>query len=306
METETIRTVALVARHGSFAAAARVLNIDPSTVSRLVSQAETALGLRLFQRSTRHLSITEEGALYLHRVEPLLDELDQAREDAAGSGAVANGTLRMTASVAFAHECIVPHLRRFREAYPDVAIELIPTDANLDIRAEGIDLAVRLAAAPGGDLISTRLITTRYRVCAAPAYLAQHPPPATPADLSAHDCLRFALPEYRTRWVFRRGADAPFEVPISGRIIIASALSLRAAALDSLGPALLADWLVGEDIASGRLVDMFPDYGCTATDFDTGAWALYPSRSFLPGKVRAMIDFLRVTLPDTDRARPTR
>ncbi|SIS95296.1 transcriptional regulator, LysR family [Roseivivax lentus] len=293
MDTELLRTVSLVAQQGSFAAAARVLNVDPSSVSRAVAAAEAALGLRLFRRTTRSLTVTEEGEIYLRRIAPLLEELDAAREAATQAQRAPSGTLRMTASVAFAHECIVPHLGAFHALYPDVSVELLPTDANLDIAANAVDLAIRLGAAPAGDLISTRLLTTRYVVCVSPGYVATHPPVRKPEDLAAHDCLRFALPEFRTRWRFRRPGGTPFEVPVSGRTIIANALSLRRAALDGLGPVLLADWLVGRDLSAGRLVDLFPDHDATATDFDTGAFALYPSRAFLPRKVRAMIDFLR-------------
>ena len=296
MEIEALRTVALVAQQGSFTAAARVLNVDPSSVSRAVSAVETALGLRLFQRTTRTLTITEEGEIYLRRIAPLLDELDHAREAATRALRAPSGTLKITASVAFSHECIVPHLAEFQALYPDVAVELLPTDANLDIAAQGIDLAIRLAAAPKGDLISTRLLTTRYLVCAAPAYLEAQGAIDRPEELENHACLRFALPEFRTRWRFRRHGMEPFEVPVTGRTVIANALSLRRAALDGQGPVLLADWLVGRDIAAGRLINLFPDYESTATEFDTAAWALYPSRAFLPRKVRVMIDFLRERL----------
>lgn len=293
MDIDLLRTVALVGRHGSFAAAARVLNVDPSSVSRAVANAEAALGLRLFHRTTRSLTVTEEGDLYLRRIAPLIEEFDAAQDAAQAVRRAPSGTLKLTASVAFAHECIVPHLGAFQAQYPDVAVELIPTDAALDIAANGIDLAIRLGAAPSGDLISTRLAPTRYVVCASPDYLAAHPQIIRPADLSDHTCLRFALPDFRTRWRFQEGDAAPFEVPVSGKVIIANALSLRRAALQGLGPALLADWLVGRDLSAGRLVDLFPDHACTATSFDTAAWALYPSRSYLPGKVRVMIDFLR-------------
>lgn len=296
MDLDAIRTLALVAQHGSFAAAARALDIDPSTVSRIVAGAEASLGLRLFQRTTRSLRITEEGETYLRRVVPLVDEFELAREEAGRTRAAPSGTLRLTASVAFAHECIVPHLGDFHRRYPDISLELLPTDATLDILANGIDLAIRLAPAPEGDLVSTRLLGTRYRVCAAPAYLAGRAPITEPAQLSGLDCLRFALPEYRSRWIFRRPGHEPFEVAVSGRTVIANALSLRQAARDGLGPALLADWLIGGELARGDLVDLFPAHDCTATRFDTAAWALYPSRSFLPRKVRVAIDFLREKL----------
>lgn len=296
MDIQSLRIVALVAKQGSFASAARVLGVDPSSVSRTVAGIEAALSLRLFQRNTRVLRITEEGDIYLRRLLPLLEELDHAREAASHARSSPSGVLRLTASVAFAHECIVPHLSAFGELYPELTMELLPSDAMLDIAAEGIDLAIRLAPAPEGDLVTTRLLRTRYLVCASPDYVARAGQPSDPHTLSELDCLRFALPAYRTRWRFRALEEEPFEVPVGGRLIISNALSLRQAARDGLGPALLADWLVARDLEAGRLVSLFPDYECTATSFDTGAWAMYPSRSYLPRKVRVMIDFLRERL----------
>lgn len=306
MDVEALKVVALVARQGGFAAAARMLSVDPSSVSRTVAGVEASLGVRLFQRTTRTLTVTEAGDIWLRRIGPLLDEFDHAREAASRISQTPSGTLRMTASVAFAHECVTPHLGAFHRLYPQIAIELIPTDANLDIAATGVDLAVRLAAAPSGDLVATRLCRTRYVVCAAPSYLGECRPVTDPRDLEGHPCLRFALPDFRTRWLFRKGAGAPFEVPVGGWAVIASALSLRRAALDGMGPALLADWLVGRDLTAGRLVELFPDHDCTATGFDTAAWALYPSRAYLPRKVRVMIDFLRTLLPDGGPAEESR
>ena len=296
MEIDALKTLVLVAQQGSFAAVARGLNVDPSSVSRQIAGLEAALGLRLFQRSTRALKLTEEGALYLARIQPLLDELDHARDDASRIRHAPTGTLRITASVAFAHECIVPHLGEFQSRYPDLTVELVPSDRVIDITAEGLDLAIRLGPHPTGDLVSTRLIPTRYRVCAAPDYIETHGTVATPHDLQNRACLRFALPDYRTRWRFRQPDSPVFEVPVSGHLVIANALSLRRCAHDGLGPALLADWLIGADLATGRLIDLFPAYECTATDFDTAAWALYPSRSYLPRKTRVMLDFLRQKL----------
>lgn len=296
MDLQSLKLVALVAQQGSFAAAARALEIDPSSVSRTISSVEGELGLRLFQRSTRSLSITEEGEVYLSRIVPLLEEMERAHEQAQETMRRPSGTLRMTTSVAFAQACVVPYLAEFTQSYPDLSLELLPSDANLDLAANAIDLAIRLAPEPSGDLIGTKLFDTTYRVVAAPEYLAEAAALATPPDLQSHACLRFALPEYRTRWRFRSDGAAPFEVPVSGRVVIASALSLRRAALDGLGPALLANWLIAGDIASGALIDVFPDFEVAATEFETAAWALYPSRAFLPQKVRVTIDFLRSKL----------
>lgn len=291
-----LKTVTLVAQHGSFAAAARVLGVDPSSVSRTVANVEHDLGFRLFQRSTRTLSTTESGASYIAHIVPLLEEFDRAHDVANQIVGVPTGTLKLTTSVSFAHVCVVPFLKEFTAKYPEIALEILPTDANIDLIANDIDLAIRLAPAPSGNLISTKLVSTSYSVCAAPDYLSSGRAINRPEDVQEHECLCFALPDYRTKWRFRRGKGPVVEVPISGKIVISNALSLRRAALDGLGLALLPDWLIEDDLKAGRLVNPLPEYQCTATEFDTAAWALYPSRSFLPTKVRVMIDFLRKKL----------
>ncbi len=295
MDTDALRTLQLVAHHGSFAGAARVLELDPSSVSRIVAGVEATLGLRLFQRSTRRLTVTEAGALYLGRIGPLLDDLDLARDAAAQVGSQPAGRVRLTASVAFGQEVIVPHLAALRAELPDIELEMLLSDQPMDLVAAQVDLAVRLAPAPKGDLISTRLMTTRYRVVAAPDWVAEHGMPGAPEALEAVDCLRMTLPDYRTEWRFRKAGEE-VSVPVSGPILISNALALRAAVRAGLGPALLADWMTDGDIGRGNLVELFPDHAVTATAFDTGAWLLYPSRAYLPAKVRAVIDFVRARL----------
>ncbi|WP_299651834.1 LysR family transcriptional regulator [uncultured Tateyamaria sp.] len=295
MDIDALRTVQLVAHHRSFAAVARVLDMDPSSVSRTVAGMEAQLGLRLFQRSTRQLTLTESGALYLGRIGPLLDDLEMARDAAADVGTQPSGRVRLTASVAFGHEMIVPHLAALRTALPEIELELILSDQTMDLVAGQIDLAIRLAPAPKGDLISARLRDTRYRVVASQDYVDRHGVPASPEALVDHDCLRMTLPDYRTEWRFRRDGEERV-VGVSGPILISNALALRQAARNGLGPALLADWMTDADVARGDLVHLFPDHDVTATTFDTGAWLLYPSRAYLPVKVRAVIDFLRAHL----------
>ncbi|WP_299550208.1 substrate binding domain-containing protein [uncultured Tateyamaria sp.] len=176
-----------------------------------------------------------------------------------------------------------------------IKLELILNDQTIDLVAGQIDIAIRLAPAPKGDLISTRLMSTQYRVVASPDYLDQHGRPRKPEALTDHACLRMTLPDYRTEWRFRKNQTETI-VGVTGPILISNALALRTAARNGLGPALLANWMTETDLAQGTLVDLFPDHDVTATTFDTGAWLLYPSRNYLPTKVRAVIDFLRTQL----------
>lgn len=293
MDLQNLRLFVEVARRGSFAAVARDRHFDPTSVSRAVATLEAELGFRLFQRTTRRMALTEAGALYLERVEALVDELGHAADAARAVQSGPIGNLRLTTSVAFGQTCIVPLLPAFRAAYPALKLELLLTDANLGLIADRIDLAIRLGPRSDDNLIGVKLFDTRYRVCASPAWLDRAGPLTAPEELEAHSCLLFDLPDFRTRWLFRDGAGRERQVAVQGEVVISNALALRDCCLAGMGPALLADWLIDEDIAAGRLCDLFPDYQVTATDFETAARLLYPSRAFLPNKVRVAIDFLR-------------
>lgn len=293
MELISLKTALLVRDLGSFAAAARILDLDASSVSRVVAQIENDIGFRLFQRSTRSLAPTGEGEVYLNRVAPLIEELEAAGEEARATAISPRGTLRMTASISFVQECLMPILPAFREKYPDIEIDLLASDSNLDLQADGIDLAVRFGPNPKGDLIVTKLMTTSYRIVASPDYIEKHGPVSDPNDLSDRECLRFALPGFRTFWQFRQGKGDPFQVSVGGATMFSNALSIRSAARLGMGVALLPIMLVERDLEKGALIDLLPEYRCAANSFETAAWLLYPSRSYLPQKVRVMIDFLK-------------
>jgi DNA-binding transcriptional LysR family regulator len=296
MRIEDLELFVEVARRGSFAAVARDRLIDPSSLSRIIAGLEAQIAVRLFQRTTRRMRLTEAGSIYLARIEALLEELARAQNEAANASVAPRGTLRLTASVTFGQKLILPLLPSFRRQYPSLQVECIFTDANLDLVKDGVDLAIRLAPEIEGDLVASKLMETRYRVVASPSYLEAAPELANPSDLSHHRCILFALAAFRSRWIFRSEGGRIIEVPVDGDVILSPAGSLRDAALADLGPALLPDWLVDEDIAAGRLVQLLPEYAATATTFDTGAWFVYPSRAFLPNKVRVAIDFIRASI----------
>lgn len=282
-----------VARLRRFAAVARLRNTDPSSVSRIVAGLEDELGIRIFERSTRRMELTEAGDLYLSRIEPMLEQLDSAREEALAIRSAPRGTLRLTASVTFGQQIIVPMLRQFRAAFPGIRVEALFTDAMVDLIADRVDLAVRLAPQVSGDLVVTKLCNTRYMVVASPSYLMSASTPAHPNDLAEHRLILFPFPPFRTRWLFRDSDGILLEQVVDGDLILSPASALRDAALAGLGAAMLPDWLVASDIAQGRLIHVLKQWDVTATTFDTAAWLVYPSRSYLPGKTRAMIDFLK-------------
>lgn len=296
MDTQHLRTFIEVVRQGSFAAAARRLDLASSQVTRAVAALEAELGARLMHRTTRKLTLTEPGAAYFGRVSKVMDELDAASDDVRVSTGEIRGLVRLTASVALGQKLVLPLLSKLHAQYPGLQPDIRFTDMVVDLIGQQVDIALRQSATVDGSLIGVRLGSLRFRVCASPAYISRHGRPKVPAELSHRDCLRFALPGFQSAWSFKaKGApDADIEVvAIGGWLAASSALSLLEAAVDGLGPVLLADWLVDPDIAAGRLVDLFPQYEATSTTFDNGVWLLFASREHLPRRVRVVVDFLR-------------
>lgn len=294
MDIESLTTFSGVARSGSFAGHAREKGTDPSSVSRQVAALEEDLGFRLFERTTRRLSLTEAGRVYLDRIAPLLEELSAARDAAHDSVADPAGVLSVTTSVAFGERWLMPRVASFRELHPKITLDLRLTDAVVDIASEGIDVALRLGPAIEGALVASKLFDTHYKVVASPEYLSKHGTPDRLHDLERHTGLFFSLPGIRPEWRFRQGATASVEVvaPTAG-LTISNALALRRAALDGLGIALLADWTVAKDVESGTLVSLFSDLEATISGFNTAAWVVYPSRTYVPARLRVFIDHLR-------------
>lgn len=293
MDIDTLGTFIDVMRRGSFAAVARDRNADPSSVSRTIAGLEQHLGVRLFNRTTRQLSPTEAALAYFDRLEPLIDELVRASQMASDSAETPQGTLRITAPVSFAQVNLVPLLPEFARRYPELSFELVLTDKFLDLVEERIDLALRLGRLTESSLIAHRLCDMVYVVCASPEYLRRNGRPKTPNELERHECLRYPVQGYGPRWRFRQSDGAILEVPVRGRVLATNGIALRQCAAAGMGILLLPRWNVAEELRSGALVDLFPDHQATASEFDLGAWMLYPSRSYLPLKVRAFADFLK-------------
>lgn len=282
-----------IARLGSFAAVARQRGVDPSSIGRVVAGIETELAVRLFSRTTRRMELTEAGALYLARIAPLADEFERASEEARAIQSEPRGTLRLSASATFGQHFIVPRLAGFSAAYPEVAIEGLFSDTIVDLVADRIDLAIRLAPEVEGDYVVSKLMDTRYHVVASTEYLANAPPLLRPEDIASHRAILFPFRDFRSRWLFRDARNNVIDQPVAGDIVLSPAGAIRDAVLAGLGPALLPDWLIRSDLERSLLSTCITGWEVTATTFETAAWLVYPSRSFVPGKVRAMIDFLK-------------
>lgn len=293
MRTDDIRVFVEVVKRGSFAAVARDREVDPSVISRSVAALEGELGVRLLQRTTRRMSPTEAGMQYFDRVEPLLDELERAHVQAAESNRKPKGVVRLAAPVSFALLNIVPLLPEWAARYPEVSLDLKLTDAALDLVTERIDVAIRLGPIEPSGLVATRLAAMRSRVCASGAYVERVGRPRRPADLASHECLLLDMPGFGSRWRFRN-ARGGCEVEVSGRVRSSNAMALKECALAGMGVILQAEWIVGRELREGSLIDLFPRHEVTAAEFaDPAMWILFPSREYLPLKVRMTVDFLK-------------
>jgi DNA-binding transcriptional LysR family regulator len=285
----SMRVFAAVVEAGSFASAARRLKLSPAVVTKHVAALEDRLGVRLLERTTRRLSVTEGGGRYFERCLQILAVIEDAEREATEASAVPRGTLRISAPHTFATLHIAPHLSEFRRRFPEVALEIILSDRFVDLLEEGFDLAI---GTPDGlqesSLVARRLAPCRFVVCGAPDYFRRHGEPQTPDDLAQHPCLGYTLSPRERQWVFACPQDQRHIVSVKGPLRSNSGDLLRAAAAGGAGVMLLPTFYVGDDLERGRLKAVLTDYRVQ----EYAIYAVYPSRKHLAAKVKAFIDFL--------------
>jgi DNA-binding transcriptional LysR family regulator len=293
MTINDLATFVDVVRLGSFAAAARRRDVDPSSVSRTIAALEETLGVRLFARTTRALTTTEAGRVYHERVEPLIDELERAAHAARDTRESPRGLLRVSSFVSFGQRNLVPLLPEFARRYPELTFDLLLTDVALDLVAERIDVALRIGPLVDSTLVGHRLAPLRAMLCASPDYLERNGVPSHPREIAAHSTLALgSMPGFDGVWRFARGKEQ-IDVALAPLLRSSNAQALTACATAGMGLTVQADWIVGHELNSGALRHVLADWQVVVTDFDGPAvWALYPSRTYLPLKVRAFVSFL--------------
>ncbi len=293
MDIETLELFVELMRTRSFTEIARARDIAPSTVSRALADLEKQLGIRLFQRSTRKLAPTEMGLAYFERIAPLLAELQSANQLALDLNTEPKGVLRVTAGVVYGEMYIAPMLPDLAERYPSLTVELILTDANLDLIEERIDVAVRVGTLRDSSYVARRLTTMSFFLCAARKYLDTHGAPTLPQEVASHNCILFPRAGFSTsKWLFRNEGGDLIEVPVSGNCLITHSRAVKHCALEGMGLTLLPDWLVGAEVETGSLIRLFENYQVTPTDFQGGVWLVTPSREYVPLKTRVFTEYL--------------
>ena len=271
---------------GGFAAAARRLAMSTTMVSSHVRALEDRLGARLLNRTTRKVSLTEVGKAYYDRCARILAELEEADRAAAALQSTPRGTMRLHTS-AHIIRFVGPVVAEFLALYPEAKIELAMGERMVDLVEEGIDLAIRTTLPPDSSLIVRRLATWRHVLCCAPAYLERHEPPRELADLTKHNCLRYAYYPF-DEWRFVGPDGKPASVRVTGNLLTDSADTLRIAAASGRGVFLAPGFVIVEDLDAGRLVPILSSY--RPVEFAINA--IYPHRHHLSTKVRRFIDLL--------------
>jgi DNA-binding transcriptional LysR family regulator len=280
-----------VAEAGGFTAVSRERAMSQSSVSRKISELERWLGVQLLQRTTREVKLTEAGQQLYQRSVALLSQVEDIESVIANSGTKTSGTLRLQAPYVFGRAHVMPHVLEFLDEYPDIRIDLRLNDRHVNLIEDGVDIAIRIGNLTDQNIIAKKLGRDRRHVVAAPAYLQQRGVPQIPEDLKNHDCVVYSLLENPHQWKFS-SADGTQEVTVSGRLRANSGDAMRAAVLAGHGIAILGNYAVHEDIESGRLRKILPDFHVHPLDIQI----IYSPTRHLPRKVRTFIDFYAARL----------
>ena len=272
---------------GSFVKAADTLGLPKAAMSRYVGDLEKRLGVRLLHRTTRRLSLTEEGQVFYERSKELLAGVSEAEAEISSRSGTATGLLRINAPVTFGILHLAPLWGQFRTRYPMVSLDVTLADRVVDLVEEGYDLAIRIALLPSSTLISKRLASTRMVLCASPQYLQAHGTPQHPSELARHAAISYSYWSTRDEWHFE-GPQGHVSVRTDPCLHTNNGDTCRAAALAHQGVILQPTFLVGRDLAAGTLIELMPDF----RSIEMGIYAVYPTRQHVSPKVRVLIDFL--------------
>lgn len=287
-QLRALRVFVAVVEQGSFAAAADHLGLSRTAASKHVQDLEAGLGVALLSRTTRSVSLTQTGAAYFERARRILDEIEAADSEASLQTRTPRGRLRVSVPVSFGFRHLAPRLKAFTGSYPEVHLDLVVSDRQVNLVEEGFDIAIRIGQLADSSLIARRIATTRLILCAAPSYLAARGAPAHPRDLSEHVCLGYPYWSGQNAWVFDSRDGETHKVPVKNQIWSNNGDLLLNAAISGLGIIRQPDFIVHEALERGALIELLPDLARP----EIGIHAVYPPASVMPLRLRVFIDHL--------------
>jgi DNA-binding transcriptional LysR family regulator len=289
-----------VVETGSFSSAAKVLNLTPSAVSKLITRIEERLGVLLFERSTRQMVITTEGTHFYDSCVRILDDIEEAEQGIAQGKAAAHGVLRVNVSLPFGTHQLLPLIPEFNRRYPDITLDLSLTDSLVDLQRERIDVAIRMGPLADASFRARMLGCSRRAVLASPAYLEAHGYPRHPDELAQHRCFNFNFRRSLDEWPFLIDQHTVY-MQVRGSMLTNNGETMRQLTLDGLGISRLALFHVGHDVKAGRLVELLADFN--PGDMEE-IHAIFRNQRYMPQRLRVFIDFLVERLGPALKAEP--
>ncbi len=297
----SITALIAVVESGSFVAASQRLHSSKAAISRYIQELETYLGVRLLQRSTRRIALTEAGRDYYHRAKHILADLDDADSAVGANNASLIGNIRINAPLTFGTRYLAPLWAEFMARHPAITLDIELNDRQVDLLEEGFDLAIRIGNLADSSLVSRRLANSHAVLCASPAYLEKYGTPTKPEDLTHHQAISYSYLPTGDVWHFQSVKDGERAVAIKAKMHTNNGDTIRAVVLAGQGIALQPIFQVGPDIKEGRLVTFLPEWSWPSF----GIHAVYPSRKNLSVKVKTLIDYLAEKLTGTGWQTPT-
>ncbi|HSY28200.1 MAG TPA: LysR family transcriptional regulator [Burkholderiaceae bacterium] len=295
---QSMRVFAKVVEQGSFARAATLLDLSNAVVTRHVADLEAHLGSRLLNRTTRKLSLTETGIAYLERVRQILQDIDDADAIASSQAKNPSGTLRMYSHLGFGQLQLAKLLPHYAQKFPNVTLDVTLSDRTVDLVEDGFDVGMFIGLQKFDvSMISRQIGTTEVLLCASPDYLQRHGAPVVPEDVSSHACLNFSFEQLRHRWPIEGPDGTTVHIPVTSKMISNNGELLRQCAMAGMGIVIRPSFSLSDDLISGRLVRLLPDYHLG----QMSVMMVYPSRRLLSATVRSFVDFISSQFPHPER-----
>lgn len=282
-----------VVEHQGFSRAAKQFKLNPSSVSRQMTQLEEYLGARLLNRSTRRLSVTRAGYYFYDRIKTIIADIDSLHAELGDMHSSAKGVLNISMPIGIGEQCIARWFPEFLQRYPEIQLQVSYSDVMVDLIEKNVDMVIRLGNPKDSTLIASKLSDIEFHLYASPAYLKKHGVPQTPEALTEHNCLIYADRATTTTWHFSKKQQAA-AITVKGNFCTTNTSALLSAAKQGVGVSLLSSWTAANSVKEGELQKLLPDYKVNLRGMNkSGVYLLYPHRKHLGQKARAFIDFIK-------------
>ncbi|QUM79500.1 LysR family transcriptional regulator [Moritella sp. 5] len=282
-----------VVETGSISAASRVFDVQPSSISRQLAALEKELGIRLLNRTTRNIGLTEAGSTYYEYSQRIIAELDEANRVVNDLQKEPQGTLKLSMTVGFGESCILPLIPKFKKKYPKIKVQLELSERVIDLVEDNVDIAIRSGRLPDSNLIARKLLDNDFILCASPEYITEHGTPSSPDTLTKFDCITYGYSGWRDWFLME---DKPIKLTIVDHLTVNSVNGQKQLLLNHAGFALMPRWAINNELKNNKLVHILPEFVLSPYDSISSTYALYLKRDLISPKISVFLDFIKKNL----------